>query len=129
MKPPTPPLAALVVDDLKSMRQILRNLLKKMGYDIIDEAEDGGTAFVQMRQRDYALVISDWNMQPVTGYELLRRVRRETAMRQIPFILMTEDATSVTVEAARRAGATHFIAKPFNIETLRSKIAAIQAEE
>ena len=117
----------LVVDDYKTMIRIIRNLLKQLGFQNIDEAFDGSEALKKMREKRYGLVISDWNMEPMTGYELLKEVRSDSQLAKIPFIIVTAESKTENVVAAKRAGVDNYIVKPFNAQTLKSKIDAIFA--
>jgi two-component system chemotaxis response regulator CheY len=112
----------LIVDDYKTMLRIIRNLLKQIEFTDIEEATDGAGALAKLRQRRYGLVISDWNMQPMSGLELLREVRRDPELARLPFIMITVESRSESVMVTREAGVTNYIVKPFNAETLRSKI-------
>lgn len=115
----------LVVDDAQTMVRIIRNLLKQLGFSEIDAASDGTTAFARLRNRKYGLVISDWNMQPMTGYELLQHVRSDETLRSTPFLIITAESKIDNVLAAKRAGADNYIVKPFTSITLKTKIEAI----
>lgn len=115
----------LVVDDYKTMVRIIRNLLKQIGFEDVDEAADGTEALTKLKERNYGLVISDWNMEPMTGYELLKRVRGDDALSAIPFIMITAEAKSENVIAAKKAGVNNYIVKPFNAQTLKGKIDAV----
>jgi two-component system, chemotaxis family, chemotaxis protein CheY len=115
----------LVVDDYNTMVRIIRNLLRQLGFETVDEASDGTAALVKMRQRKYGLVISDWNMQPMTGYELLREVRGDPELAETPFIMVTAESKTENVIAAKKAGVSNYIVKPFNAQTLRNKIEAV----
>ncbi|GGF47619.1 response regulator [Azorhizobium oxalatiphilum] len=112
----------LVVDDYKTMVRIIRNLLKQIGFEDVDEASDGTEALAKLKERKYGLVISDWNMEPMTGYELLKRVRDDADLSDIPFIMVTAEAKSENVIAAKKAGVSNYIVKPFNAQTLKGKI-------
>lgn len=114
----------LVVDDYRTMLRIIRNLLRQLEYEQVDEATDGPSALEKLREGRYGLVISDWNMEPMTGLDLLREVRADPALADLPFIMITAENRSENVLAAREAGVTSYIVKPFNAETLRTKIAA-----
>jgi len=118
----------LIVDDYKTMIRIIRNLLKQLGFANVDEAGDGTAALNMMRQKDYGLVISDWNMEPMTGYELLREVRADDCLSRTPFIMVTAESKTENVIAAKKAGVNNYIVKPFNAATLKSKIDAIFGE-
>ncbi len=115
----------LVVDDYKTMVRIIRNLLKQIGFDDVDEASDGTEALAKLKERQYGLVISDWNMEPMTGYELLKQVRDDSALNTLPFIMVTAEAKSENVIAAKKAGVNNYIVKPFNAQTLKSKIETV----
>ncbi|MBB4040742.1 two-component system chemotaxis response regulator CheY [Microvirga flocculans] len=115
----------LVVDDYQTMIRILRNLLKQIGFTDVDDASDGQAALEKLRNRKYGLVISDWNMAPMTGFELLQHVRADAELSALPFIMVTAEAKTENVVAAKQAGVNNYIVKPFNAETLRSKISAV----
>ncbi len=115
----------LVVDDYKTMIRIIRNLLKQLGFDDVDEASDGTEALGKMKERRYGLVISDWNMEPMTGYELLKHVRADTGLSRTPFIMVTAESKTENVIAAKKAGVNNYIVKPFNAQTLKGKIEAV----
>ncbi|MEM6681135.1 MAG: response regulator [Pseudomonadota bacterium] len=115
----------LVVDDYKTMLRILRNLLKQLGFDNIDEATDGSMALSKLRTKNYGLVISDWNMEPMTGYELLKEVRADTKLGKMPFIMVTAESKTDNVIAAKKAGVNNYIVKPFNAATLKSKLVSV----
>jgi len=115
----------LVVDDYTTMVRIIRNLLQQIGFSDIDDATNGELAFARMRERRYGLVISDWNMEPMTGYELLLKVRADEDLRETPFIMVTAESKTENVIAAKRAGVNNYIVKPFNAETLRGKVQAV----
>lgn len=112
----------LVVDDYNTMIRIIRNLLKQIGFVDIDDAVDGSSALGKMREKRYGLVISDWNMEPMTGYELLQRVRADGDIGQTPFIMVTAESKTENVIAAKKAGVSNYIVKPFNAQTLKGKI-------
>ena len=117
----------LVVDDYNTMIRIIRNLLKQIGFQDIDDAADGSAALARMREKRYGLVISDWNMEPMTGYELLKEVRADPGLSKTPFIMVTAESKTENVIAAKKAGVNNYIVKPFNAQTLRSKIDAVFA--
>ena len=119
----------LVVDDYNTMVRIIRNLLRQLGFDTIDDATDGTTALAKMRERKYALVISDWNMEPMSGYDLLREVRADPSLATTPFIMVTAESKTENVIAAKKAGVSNYIVKPFNAQTLRNKIEAVFPDE
>ena len=115
----------LVVDDYNTMVRIIRNLLRQLGFETIDDASDGVSALAKMRIRQYGLVISDWNMEPMSGYDLLREVRGDPEFAQTPFIMVTAESKTDNVIAAKKAGVSNYIVKPFNAQTLRNKIEAV----
>ncbi len=115
----------LVVDDYKTMIRIIRNLLKQLGFENVDDAADGQEALAKMKENKYGLVISDWNMEPMTGYELLREVRADDKLKGTPFIMVTAESKTENVVAAKKAGVNNYIVKPFNAATLKSKISAV----
>jgi two-component system chemotaxis response regulator CheY len=118
-------LSVLVVDDYRTMARIIRNLLKTIGFTDIDEAADGSEALERLAERDYGLIISDWNMLPMTGYEFLQRVRASERHSHIPFLMVTAESKTENVIAAKKAGVSNYIVKPFTAETLRNKIEAV----
>ena len=117
----------LVVDDYRTMIRIIRNLLKQIGYEHVDEATDGSEALTKMRGKRYGLIISDWNMEPMTGYELLKEVRADPGLTKTPFIMVTAESKTENVIAAKKAGVNNYIVKPFNAQTLKNKIDAVFA--
>ena len=118
----------LVVDDYNTMIRIIRNLLKQLGFEDIDDASDGSAALAKLREKKYGLVISDWNMEPMTGYELLKEVRADIQLSKTPFIMVTAESKTENVVAAKKAGVNNYIVKPFNAQTLKSKIDAVFGE-
>ena len=118
----------LVVDDYNTMIRIMHNLLKQLGFEHVDDANDGSTALNKLRKNDYGLVISDWNMEPMTGFALLQEMRADPALSEIPFIMVTAESKTENVIAAKKAGVNNYIVKPFNAATLKSKIDAIFGE-
>ncbi len=118
----------LIVDDYKTMVQIIHNLLKQLGFTNIDEATDGHSALKMLRDKSYMLVISDWNMEPMTGLELLKEVRADTKLKNIPFIMVTAKSKTETVVSAKEAGVSNYIVKPFNAATLKNKLVSVLGE-
>src|SRR6476661_3298235 len=118
-------MSVLVVDDYSTMIRIIRNLLKQLGFENIDDASDGSAALNKMRGKKYGLVISDWNMEPMTGYDLLQEVRSDPGLASIPFIMVTAASKTENVIAAKKAGVSNYIVKPFNAQTLKSKIESV----
>ena len=117
----------LVVDDYNTMIRIIRNLLKQLGFENVDDASDGSAALAKMQVKKYGLVISDWNMEPMTGYDLLREVRGDPELAATPFIMVTAESKTENVIAAKKAGVNNYIVKPFNAQTLQHKIEAVFA--
>jgi two-component system chemotaxis response regulator CheY len=115
----------LIVDDYKTMLRIIRNLLKQLGFNNVDEATDGSMALQKLRDKDYGLVISDWNMEPMTGIQLLREVRADAKLKALPFIMITAESKTENVIAAKEAGVNNYIVKPFNAATLKTKLATV----
>ncbi|WP_349255491.1 response regulator [Asticcacaulis sp.] len=115
----------LVVDDYKTMLRIISNLLKQLGFVNVEEASDGTEALDKMKKSSYGLVISDWNMEPMTGYELLLKVRADDGLKRTPFIMVTAESKTENVIAAKKAGVNNYIVKPFNAATLKQKITAV----
>src|SRR3982750_3879407 len=115
----------LVVDDYNTMIRIIRNLLKQLGFDDIDDASDGSAALNKLREKKYGLVISDWNMEPMTGYELLKEVRSDPGLNATPFIMVTAKSKTENVIAAKQAGADNYIIKPFTLAVLKQKLSAV----
>jgi two-component system chemotaxis response regulator CheY len=120
-----PSLPILVVDDYNTMIRIIRNLLRQLGFEDVDDAPDGSIALSKMHIKRYGLVISDWNMEPMTGYELLKQVRSDPKISATPFIMVTAESKTENVIAAKQAGVNNYIVKPFNADTLKNKIEAV----
>ena len=115
----------LVVDDYQTMVRIIGNLLKQIGFTNVDEANNGVQAMEKIATKQYGLIISDWNMQPMTGFELLQKLRADPAHAHTPFIMVTAESKTDNVIAARKAGVSGYIVKPFNAATLKAKIDAV----
>ena len=115
----------LVVDDYGTMRRIMRNLLGQIGFTHIEEAADGASALERLRERSFDLVISDWQMEPMSGIELLKAMRADVRFRHLPFIMITAANKTENVVAAKRAGVSNYVVKPFTADTLKRKIDAI----
>ena len=116
----------LIVADYSTMLRIIKNLLKQIGFNNVDEASDGSEAFEKIKEKTYGLVISDWNMEPMTGLELLKQVRGSgEAFKDVPFIMVTAESKTENVIEAKKAGVNNYIVKPFNAETLKSKIESV----
>jgi len=115
----------LIIDDYQTMLRIIRNLLKQIGFSNVNEATDGSMALQMLRVESYDLIISDWNMEPMTGLQLLREVRADAMLKTVPFIMITAESKSENVIAAKEAGVSNYIVKPFNAETLRTKMVSV----
>ena len=115
----------LIVDDYKTMLRIIRNLLNQLNFINVEEAVDGITALAKLRSNSIGLVISDWNMEPMTGLQLLREVRADANLKDTPFIMITAESKTENVVAAKEAGVSNYIVKPFNAETLRTKLVSV----
>ena len=115
----------LIVDDYKTMLRIVRNLLKQLGFENVDEATDGGMALQKLRDRSYDMVISDWNMEPMTGLQLLKEVRADAKLKALPFLMITAESKPENVIEAKKAGVNNYIVKPFNADTLKTKLSSV----
>ena len=115
----------LIVDDYKTMLRVLHSLLRQMNFTDIEEAEDGAKALEKLKQDTYGLVISDWNMEPMSGMELLKEIRADEGMKDLPFIMITAESSSENVKAAKEAGVSNYIIKPFTAETLQTKLVSV----
>ncbi len=115
----------IIVDDYKTMLRIIRNLLNQLSFGNVVEAGDGNTALEKMRSSPPDLVISDWNMEPMTGLQLLREVRADAKLKDTPFIMITAESKTENVVAAKEAGVSNYIVKPFNAETLKTKLVSV----
>lgn len=118
-------MSILIVDDYKTMLRIIRNLLRQLNFTNVDEASDGTEALHMLGQKDFELIISDWNMEPMTGLQLLREVRKSDRFKHIPFIMITAESKAENVVAAKQAGVSNYIVKPFNAETLKTKLSSV----
>jgi two-component system chemotaxis response regulator CheY len=117
----------LIVDDYKTMLRILRNLLRQIEFRNVHEASDGTEALEKLRAGSFSLVISDWNMEPMSGLELLRAVRADPVLRPTPFIMVTAESKTENVMAAMQAGVNGYIVKPFNAGALQAKMERVMA--
>ncbi len=119
----------LIVDDYNTMLRIIKNLLKQLGFNNVDEATDGSKAYELVKQKSYGLIISDWNMEPMTGLDFLKALRgSEGAYKNTPFIMVTAESKTENVVMAKQAGVNNYIVKPFNAETLKTKMQAVLGE-
>ena len=115
----------LVVDDYKTMVRIIRNLLKQLDFNNVDDASDGTEALRKLREGNFSMVISDWNMEPMTGLQLLKEVRSDDRLKDLPFIMVTAESKTENVIAAKEAGVSNYIVKPFNAATLKAKMVGV----
>ncbi len=115
----------LVVDDFATMRRIIRNLLKELGFNNVDEAEDGVNALQKLRNEQFDFVVSDWNMPNMTGIDLLRAIRAEPAWKGLPVLMVTAENNRDQIIAAAQAGVNGYIVKPFTAVTLKEKLTKI----
>jgi two-component system chemotaxis response regulator CheY len=115
----------LIVDDYKTMLRIVRGLLNQLGFNNIDEATDGTMAWEMVKKKPYGLIVSDWNMEPMSGFEFLKLVRTTEATKQLPFIMVTAESKTENIIAAKQAGVSNYIVKPFNGQTLKQKLEAV----
>ncbi|MCR6667384.1 MAG: chemotaxis response regulator CheY [Methyloversatilis sp.] len=117
-----PKMKFLVVDDFSTMRRIVRNLLKELGFTNVDEAEDGVIALQKLKASDFDFVVTDWNMPNMTGIELLRAIRADAALKALPVLMITAEAKKENIIEAAQAGASGYIVKPFTAGTLSEKL-------
>jgi two-component system chemotaxis response regulator CheY len=115
----------MIVDDYPTMLKVLKSLLRQLKFNNVDEATNARDAYEKVRGGDYGLVISDWNMEPMSGFELLQKVRADVALADLPFILVTAESRTENVIAAKRAGVSNYIIKPFTAETLKTKLVSV----
>ena len=120
-----PNMKILVVDDFSTMRRIVRNLLKELGFSNVHEAEDGVDALKKLRAETFDFVVSDWNMPNMTGIELLREVRGDAALKHLPVLMVTAEAKRENIIEAAQAGASGYVVKPFTAITLDEKLQKI----
>ncbi len=115
----------LIVDDFATMRRILKNILKQIGFKNIHEADDGTTAIEVLEKININLIISDWNMPKMTGLELLKHVRADAQYKKVPFLMVTAEAQKQNVIEAVQAGVSNYVVKPFTAEAISEKLAKI----
>ena len=115
----------LVVDDFSTMRRIVRNLLKELGYNNVEEAEDGNEALSKLKRDKFDFIVSDWNMPGMDGLQLLQAVRADATLKALPVLMVTAEAKKENIVAAAQAGASGYIVKPFTAATLDEKIGKI----
>ena len=115
----------LVVDDMATMRRIIKGLLNQLGYKNIEEAEDGKVAFQKLKSQDFDFVITDWNMPNMTGLELVQEIRKDPELKDLPVLMVTAEAKKENVLMAIKAGVNNYIVKPFTAEVLKEKMEKI----
>ena len=115
-------LKILVVDDFPTMRRIIRNLLKDLGYENVDEAEDGAMGLEKLRNGGFDFVVSDWNMPNMDGLEMLKQIRADANLSGLPVLMVTAEAKKENIIAAAQAGANGYVVKPFTAATLEEKL-------
>jgi len=120
-----PKMKFLVVDDFSTMRRIVRNLLKELGYSNVDEAEDGAMALSKLKNEQFDFVISDWNMPVMNGLDMLKSIRADAALAKLPVLMVTAEAKKENIIAAAQAGANGYVVKPFTAATLDEKLGKI----
>lgn len=115
----------LIVDDYQTMLRIIHNLLNQLGFSNIEEAKDGSSALEKLKTGSYELIVSDWNMESMTGLDLLKEVRSDRDLQHIPFIMIAAENKNENMIAAKEAGVTNYIVTPFNALTLKSKLQSV----
>lgn len=120
-----PKMKFLVVDDFSTMRRIVRNLLKELGYSNVDEAEDGALALSKLKSEKFDFVISDWNMPNMDGLSMLQAIRADASLKHLPVLMVTAEAKKENIIAAAQAGASGYVVKPFTAATLDEKLGKI----
>jgi two-component system chemotaxis response regulator CheY len=123
--PADPNMKIMVVDDMSTMRRIVRNVLKQLGFTNVEEAENGKEALEKLKGEPYGFVVSDWNMPVMTGIDMLRAIRADEALKQIPVLMVTAEAQKENIIEAVQAGVSNYIVKPFTAEALQDKMAKI----
>ncbi len=123
-----PTMKVLIVDDYKTMLGILTSLMRQLNFSDIATATDGSMALEMLRKESFGLVISDWNMDPMSGIDLLREVRADESLKDIPFVMMTAETTTEKVAAAEAAGVSSYIVKPFNAAALKGTLVGVLGE-
>lgn len=121
-------ISILILDDHKTMLRIVRNILETMGYKNIDEAHDGSIGLDMFMAKEYDLIVSDWNMEPMNGLDLLKAIRQGSRHNDIPFIMVTSESKTEKVMEAKKIGVSGYIVKPFNADTLKTKVEGLLAE-
>ncbi len=123
--PADPNMKIMVVDDMSTMRRIVKNVLKQLGFTNVEEAENGKEALEKLKGEPYGFVVSDWNMPVMTGIDMLRAIRADEALKQIPVLMVTAEAQKENIIEAVQAGVSNYIVKPFTAEALQDKMAKI----
>ncbi len=123
--PADPNMKILVVDDMVTMRRIVKNILKQLGFANVDEAENGQDALQKLRGDAYGFVVSDWNMPVMTGIDMLRAIRGDEKLKAIPVLMVTAEAQQSNLVEAVQAGVSNYIVKPFTAETMQEKLGKI----
>jgi len=112
----------LVVDDFSTMRRIIKNVLKQLGFENVEEAEDGGQAYSKLQNGSFEFVVSDWNMPNVDGLEMLKKIRADAQLKELPVLMVTAEAEKEKVIEAIKAGVNNYVVKPFTAEILKEKM-------
>ena len=120
-----PQSSVLVVDDFATMRRIIKNILRQLGYDKVEEAEDGAAALAKLRDGDFDLVVTDWAMPNMTGVELAKAIRADAKLKDTPILMVTAEAMKENIVEAVKAGVSNYIVKPFTAEVMKEKIEKI----
>lgn len=123
--PADPNMKILVVDDMATMRRIVKNILKQLGFADVEEAENGQEALQKLRDGTFGFVVSDWNMPVMTGIDMLRAIRADEKLKSIPVLMVTAEAQQSNLVEAVQAGVSNYIVKPFTAETMQEKLAKI----
>ncbi|MCC2643189.1 MAG: cheY [Nitrospira sp.] len=120
--PADPNMKILVVDDMSTMRRIVKNILKQLGFNNLEEAENGQDALTKLQADSYGFVVSDWNMPVMMGIDLLRAIRADEKLKKIPVLMVTAEAQKENLMEAVQAGVSNYVVKPFTAETMQEKI-------
>ena len=120
--PADPSMKILVVDDMSTMRRIVKNILKQLGFNNLEEAENGQDALAKLKADNYGFVVSDWNMPVMMGIDMLRAIRADEKLKKIPVLMVTAEAQKETLMEAVQAGVSNYVVKPFTAETMQEKI-------
>jgi len=123
--PADPNMKIMVVDDMSTMRRIVKNILKQIGFSNVDEAENGQEALEKLKADTFGFIVSDWNMPVMTGIDMLRAIRSDEALKHIPVLMVTAEAKKENIVEAVQAGVSNYIVKPFTAESLQEKMAKI----